>query len=254
MHGIMLFTLSFVLHVIFCSVGIVVCLKLYKNVKKEDHQERGKVIQMIIKTYAIVQCIFWPFFLVLVCILRASKLFFNVIPTIVTSYAIGWLRFLFTIVRIYVGLHSMIIAIARCCFIVYDVQISRLGIQTVRRLFMSCSIGIPVFLALLREATSPRMKMFYMYAYSMPEYNESYENNYNQSLDFLNEDFNKLDFLNEDFNKSSQQSIVYTFVTDNLPSSLIYWMALFCNSMIAIIFTNIVEGFVYWHTYVFCKR
>ena len=42
------------------SVGIIVGMKFYKNVSKEDHQENGKLIQRIIKTYAIVQCITWP--------------------------------------------------------------------------------------------------------------------------------------------------------------------------------------------------
>ena len=41
-------------------IGITIGRKFYQNVQKEDHQERGKVIQRIMKTYAMVQCIMWP--------------------------------------------------------------------------------------------------------------------------------------------------------------------------------------------------
>ena len=40
--------------------GMTVCKKLYDKVRNEDHQERGKVIQRIMKTYAMAQLLSWP--------------------------------------------------------------------------------------------------------------------------------------------------------------------------------------------------
>ena len=243
MMSVILFSvLRLLLWLVLCSVGIFVCLKLYRNTNKEDHREKGKVIQMIIKTYAIVQCIAWPSLLTLAWTLVVNVTVCNVIPRFVIPYAISLCRFLWLVLRGYVGLHSMIVAIARCCFIVYDGQISRLTIKTVRRLFMGCSIGIPVFLALLAEATVPAIQMWG--SHLMPLYIDSYENTSNP----------RFDFLTENVKAASQQSILYTTVKNNLPSSLIYWMALFCKSMNVIILTNIVEAFIYLHIYVYCMR
>ena len=51
-------------YVLFCLVivplGIVICRKLYIDTKNEEHKEKGKVIQRIMKTYCVVQCGLWP--------------------------------------------------------------------------------------------------------------------------------------------------------------------------------------------------
>ena len=42
------------------TFGIVVNKKLYQNVRNEEHLEKGKIIQRIMKTHSLVQCITWP--------------------------------------------------------------------------------------------------------------------------------------------------------------------------------------------------
>ena len=49
-----------IIDIILSGVGVILNTKLYKNVKNETRQEKGKVIQRIMKTYAIVQTIAWP--------------------------------------------------------------------------------------------------------------------------------------------------------------------------------------------------
>ena len=61
-----------VFYILICLVviplGIGIGIKLYNKVKDEEHNEKGKVIQKIIKTYSIVQCVAWPLIL-LICVL-----------------------------------------------------------------------------------------------------------------------------------------------------------------------------------------
>ena len=45
--------------------GILIGYKLYHNINDEDFRQKGKVIQRILKSYCIVQCISWPFILIL---------------------------------------------------------------------------------------------------------------------------------------------------------------------------------------------
>ena len=74
----MLHSLSVVISVnliiiVLLSVGVIVGLRLYKNIKNEKHQEQGKVIQKIMKTYTIIQCVAWPLIMTCFALLRINK-------------------------------------------------------------------------------------------------------------------------------------------------------------------------------------
>ena len=47
------------------SIGIAIGFKGYRNIDEEELKDNGKMIQRIIKTYAIVQCVCWSLALVL---------------------------------------------------------------------------------------------------------------------------------------------------------------------------------------------
>ena len=59
--------------ILFSIFGIIISKKLYKNVREEVHQERGKVIQRIMKTYSLVQCVGWPLMMITAWLLYVNK-------------------------------------------------------------------------------------------------------------------------------------------------------------------------------------
>ena len=47
------------------TIGIAIACKVYRNINEQEFRDKGKAIQRIIKTYALVQCVSWPLVLVL---------------------------------------------------------------------------------------------------------------------------------------------------------------------------------------------
>ena len=223
------------------SVGIIVGRKLYKNVSKEDHKENGKVIQRLLKTYAIAQCIAWPSLMAFSWIIYVNATVIKVIPPFWVLHAISTGRGLYILLRTYVGFNSMIIAIGRYCFIVFETQTSRFRIKTIRYLFISCSVGIPIFLTLANEATIPIERPYI--AIFMPQYNDTYQSNVNHSI-----------WVIEKSTIEAHQSILYSIVNHYVPTTITYGVGVFCKPMTAVIFSNVVEGFIYIHTFVYSIR
>ena len=57
-------TAEIISYTLFClfivPLGLAICRKLYIDTKNEEHKEKGKVIQRIMKTYCLIQCGVWP--------------------------------------------------------------------------------------------------------------------------------------------------------------------------------------------------
>ena len=106
-----------IIDIILSGVGVILNTKLYKNVKNETRQEKGKVIQRIMKTYAIVQTIAWPCIVwgnVLLGINRSVYSVFH--PCLALSLQI-FLRFFYKLVRLFVGFNSLIVALCQYLFV-----------------------------------------------------------------------------------------------------------------------------------------
>ena len=121
-------------------IGITIGRKFYQNVQKEDHQERGKVIQRIMKTYAMVQCIMWPVIGILAFTFYINKIALNKIDHSLLRPSISLLRFVFTLFRSYIGFNSLIIALCRYSFIVYENQVFKIGLKRIRNIYISMII------------------------------------------------------------------------------------------------------------------
>ena len=105
---------------ILVTFGLLAGIRLYKNLKNEKHQEQGKVIQRIMKTYTAVQCVAWPVIMVCMGLLRINKVFIKFLTPGLERHAICMLRSLGNLFRCYIGFNSLVIAICRYCFIVFD--------------------------------------------------------------------------------------------------------------------------------------
>ena len=53
-----IFVVAFVFIVL--PLGLFVCKNLYDKMKNEEHRDKGKVIQTIIKNHCLIQMIAWP--------------------------------------------------------------------------------------------------------------------------------------------------------------------------------------------------
>ena len=99
--------------------GILIGYKLYHNINDEEFKQKGKVIQRILKNYCIVQCVSWPFTLVLfgvVSVVIRSSFIINHPSVTVGSIHVAELIIKFTF--LYAGFNSFIIGLCRYVFII----------------------------------------------------------------------------------------------------------------------------------------
>ena len=223
------------------ALGITVNKKLYNNVKNEDHREQGKVIQRLIKTYSIAQCIGWPSLMCCRGVLYMNKSFLKVIPSSLVLYAITLLAFLTILFRVYIAINSLVVAIGRYLFTVFETQALDFGIKRIRQLLIGCSIGVPLFVAILHDATFP-LEYHWMSRF-MPEYNQSCQNTEKISGSCIGVTA-----------ENNHQSPLYTIVNEHFASAVVYGMHLTMIIIVVVIISNIPEGFIYAHTFIRYRR
>ena len=130
------------------------------------------------------------------------------------------LRSLFLLFRYYIGFNSFIIAICRYCFIVFDQTTRAFGIDKTRKMLLCVSFGIPLLVAVLGEATVPMEHAWI-------------------ALSTAEDKF---------------ESPIYELANSLLPNCVTYGIGLFCMSLLGIIFSNIGEGLIYLHIYIYGRR
>ena len=201
-------------------VGLIVGIRLYKNLKNEKHQEQGKVIQRIMKTYTVLQCVGWPVIMICMGLLRINKVFITFLTPILERNAIRIFRSLCNLFRCYIGFNSLIIAICGYCFIVFDQPIRAFGIDKARKILLCGSFGIPLLVAVLVEATLP-----------------------------ISHGWIALTTEEDSF-----QSPIFDLANSLLPNFVTDGIAFFCMSMVGVIFSNVGEGIIYLHIHIYGRR
>ena len=88
------------------TLGTMVNKKLYQNVKNEEHLEKGKIIQRILKTHSLLQIFVWPFIISIAFFLKWNKEILDVIPTAYVGYCIVILRSLNTLNSCFDGFNN----------------------------------------------------------------------------------------------------------------------------------------------------
>jgi len=227
------------------SLGIAIGIKLYNNVKNEEHNIKVKVIQSIIKTYAMVQCIAWPLFLLLGLLIMVSNRthFSKSHPALMNTVKSIW-RFFFTLTCSYVGFNSLIIAICRYIFIVYVTHNESFTIKRLRNGFLASSIMVPIIVAILHEATVPKHESL-MKGYA-PDSDTS-SNNIASDLAFHGNMSNTTSGI-------VPQSFVFIFVDTYFPKLIKTAMKIVNSFMKFAIFSNIFEGLIYLHIYIYDRK
>ena len=222
------------------SFGVILNKKLYKYVKDEEHKEKGKIVQRILKTFALVQCIGWPVIMTFGFLLKLNSELLDVIPMRFVHYSIIFLRALYTTINSYIGFNSLIIAITRYVFTVHNSIVQKIGIQKLRSIFISSSIMVPMVLAYLNESIIPVEEVWSSifipnYAYSVERASEKLSIDNSTTISAITRPLLAFpDHYSLDYLKCVLQ-VIWFF-------------------MLVITYSNLVEGFLYLRVYIYYYR
>ena len=220
-------------------LGIFICLTLYNKIKHEECREKGLVLQDIIKTYAIIQCITWPLLLCLfgiATLLMSDSSIFKVVIVIIT-------RFVFIFIRSYTGFNSLIIATCKYFFIVIEPMADTHDIQRTKRALVLSSFLVPILFSILHEATFIRA-VFWDQLFGIQYSNVGIANDSH---------FNDDHAWNNTTNMTIQ-SPIFTLINFYCSSRLINALYVVCLIMFIMMRSNLIEGFIYLHIFIHDRR
>ena len=226
---------------IFILIPLIISVnkKLHTNLNHEQRQEKGKVIQRILKTYALMQCTGWPCVLASFIILRISAPVLNICHSDMWRYLVTGYRFLTIMLRDYVQFNSLIIAICRYTFIVYNTGLATIRMEKIRRFYIICSGIIPLITTVMYESTVATEPFFISMFYGR---NEAHK--YSSSGLQMNSSYLQIEY----------SSPIFVICRDNFPIELKNAMLYFQNILVVMIYSNVPEAFIYIHIFVFYKR
>ena len=226
---------------IFILIPLIISVnkKLYTNLNHEQRQEKGKVIQRILKTYALMQCTGWPCVLASFIILRISAPVLNIYHSDTWRYLVSGYRFLTIMLRDYVQFNSLIIAICRYTFIVYNTGLATIRMEKIRRFYVICSGMIPLITTVMYETTVATEPFFISMFYGR---NEAHK--YSSSGLQMNSSYLQIEY----------SSPIFIICRDNFPIELKNAMLYLQNILVVMIYSNVPEAFIYIHIFVFYKR
>ena len=147
--------LPYIISSVLIPIIISVNVKLYKNIKNEEHLEKGKVIQYIIKTYSIVQCVSYPLIILCSWMIYFFGSCLKILPPVIVRIIVPPLRYMFVFTSDYYSFHSLIIAISRYTFLIFSKESETFGIKRLRSLLITSSIVVPICTTFIYALTSP---------------------------------------------------------------------------------------------------
>ena len=221
--------------------GVTTCKKLYDNVKNEEHLEKGKILQRITKTYALVQCFVWPVIDALALMLIINKRLLIFLSPTLANIGIILVRFMYSLISSYLACNSLLVATIRYIFVVCDERAARIGIKRLREIFLFSSFCAPIFIAVLNEAMIP-IEYNWIKIFMPTTNNELNKEDYGHLLQADNSTYD------------IQNSPLYWVTSTYLNSIFNDIMRVVCQIIVFLAFSNIIEGFLYTHIYCYYKR
>ena len=249
LHFGLLFVVWLLFFLIVVPIGLIIGKKLYYNVQQNERHEKGKVLQRIIKTYVVVQCVAWPLILGLMGVVIVAKMtkvsdenptLNSLLRVIISTY-----RFLYLLTLSYVGFNSLIIAICRYIFIVIVKYNDTFTTKRIGTYVLTSSIIVPVLLTFLHEATVPARgtldgRWMEELGKIMTQDNDKFENVNTQVI--------------RNTTTTVQQSVVFNLFEEYVPFVIKFGIDMACIVMKLAIFSNVIEMFLYVHIYILSRR
>ena len=225
--------------------GMIVNKNLYNTIKKEITGERGKVFQQIMKSYAVIQSIGWPFITfwmigVGILIENYGQLF----PACVYANCVHIGVFVYMFMRTYVGFNSLVLAAGRFVFVVHDEQVMKWGVEIVAKMLIRSSFIIPFLMAVLSNSVATL------------EYNgwlsliQDYQSSCYYSADDHSGHLNVTNVTANNLFKSPLFNIVHS----NFPTWLTSGMYVLNIVLAMILLSNLCEGVIYARCALFVFR
>ena len=224
-------------------IGLKVNYTLYNKVRTEKHTEAGKVLQWIMKAYALMQaitCLGSWVLQELLSIAGWNRLtFLHPCNVLNTSHL---LMFTFLFFQLYFGIISLSLAIGRYAFVVQSGPVSRFGVQKMGNILIWSSFVIPLVMSLLTSAVQTieysgiiAPLKFYELSCSFPGLKEF-----------------KVNTSTPGYN--SYRSPIYNLAHSHLPSSTIDVMWILNVFAYCILYSNVTEGIIYIRSAIFVFR
>ena len=157
---------------------------------------------------------------------------FHFIDPTKTIFAIKIFRYLYHLFRVYLSFHSLIVAITRYSFLMYDIQTDVIGIPKLRSLLISCSIGVPFMHSILYACTATfQVRWILLFAIR------------NNSMSIPSEQH---DFFSIQVTEAKEyNNLLYNITKNLIPPQVIFGLQLFEAAIFILFASNIIEGFLY---------
>ena len=222
--------------------GVLINYKLFCNIKKETPGKKGKVLQRIMKNYAIVQVFGWPFVWLPFLLLMVSVDYFpNILHPCIYVYATNISIFFYCFLRLYVGLNSLIMAFGRCAFVVHHEKVLKFGVEKLANILIWASFIIPLLMAILGESVITL------------KYNGWLSKIGKYELSCSSSEVNDT-FMRSEETVKLYQSPIYKIVHSFLPSWATHGLYILFIVTSTILYSNITEGVIYVRSAVFIFR
>ena len=218
---------------------IYVNKKLYDNIKNEEHLEKGRVIQQITKHYSQLQFIGWPFVLVSFGLIKLLNCISPLTHSLTVQILVSTSRYGYTFFRDYLQFHSLVIAICRYTFIVWESTAEKFGITRLRRLFIGASIVVPVLTSTLYEVTCPIEKFYVSWFYGIG-LSQEFSNTTNKVGESL---------LDRNF-----ESLAFEVINSYCSPFVIDCLQIIDTALFSVIYSNVIEGIIYANIFIFYHR
>ena len=225
--------------------GIIVNKNLYNTIKKQITGEKGKVFQQIMKSYAVIQSIGWPFiafWMIGVGILIQN--YGQLLPACVYVNCVHIGVFVYMFMRTYVGFNSLVLAVGRFVFVVHDEQVMKWGVETVAKMLIRSSFIIPFLMAFLSNSVASL------------EYNGwlSQIQDYQSSCYYSTDQHSGHSDGSNGTTNNLFKSPLYEIVHSNFPPWLTSGMYVLNMGLAVILLSNLCEGIIYARCALFVFR
>jgi hypothetical protein len=229
-------------------LGFIVGYKLFDNVRKEKHGEPGKVLQWIMKTYALIQAIGFPCNLMALGLLLAIKE--NNVGSLhpcIIIYSGHILLFFYMLLHFYIGLNSLILAFGRYAFVVQNAKVLKFGLNRMGNILIYSSFIMPFFVSLLASA---------VISISFEQYNGESHMNFIAGLEMYKRScaLTGMEIFKPNITNKFYSSPIYDLAHSSLPSSAMNSMYVVFVIAYIILYSNVTEGIIYLKSAIFVFR
>ena len=246
--------ISYILfYLVVVPLGLVICRKLYIDTKNEEHKEKGKVIQRIMKTYCVVQCGVWPVISAVFGLARFAKSsVFTYNHQNSMMVIVSCLRSLMRLILGYIGFNSFVIASCRYVFIMHASHDEYTTVRKIRKCFIAISIIVPITLWVLTEAfiaypeVGPAIVGYQFHANSIlvAQSNlKDVDQTLNRTIDTLEERYLFI-----------PQSYLFLIVKKYVSTSITTVLKIALYVIQFVLSSNVTEGVLYTHIFIALNR